>query len=86
MIQENTTEYPEDRMEVFLEFLELLLESHLNETKNEGNVLVKMTHFWEYFMNAFEDGQRYFRMVKKANSIEEYRGAINQIAGLEAYL
>lgn len=84
MIQENTTEYPEDRMEVFQEFLQLLLESHLRETSNAGNVLVKMTHFWEYFMSSFEDGQRYYRMVKKARDIAEYTSVIHQISSLEA--
>lgn len=83
MIQEDSDEFPEDRMEVFLEFLELLLESHLRSTDNEGNVLLKMTHFWEYFMTSFDEGSRYYRMVKKAGSIREYQEVIHQIAELE---
>jgi tRNA-dihydrouridine synthase len=83
MIQDDTDEFPEDRMEVFLEFLELLLESHLNSTGNHGNVLLKMTHFWEYFMTAFEDGSKYHRMVKRAGTIAEYRNVIEQICEME---
>lgn len=83
MIQENTTIFPDDHLEVFHEFLTLLLESHLSESSNQGNTLLKMKHYWEYFMLTFEDGQKYYRMVKKADSIEEYRQKIEQIIELE---
>lgn len=83
MIQDNSNEYPDDRMDVFLEFLEHLLESHLNTTDNHGNVLLKMTHFWEYFMASFENGSRYYRMVKKADSVAEYRDALSRIYDME---
>jgi tRNA-dihydrouridine synthase len=73
MIQENTIEFPEDRMEVFSDFLNLLLESYLKETQNEGNVLIKMKHYWEYFSESFDNGKSYYRSVKKANSIAEYQ-------------
>jgi tRNA-dihydrouridine synthase len=83
MIQDDTEEFPEDRMEVFHEFLELLLENHLNASDNEGIVLMKMTHFWEYFMTSFENGQRYYRMVKKADSVLEYRNVLDKVMILE---
>lgn len=85
MIQDDTTDFPEERMEIFGEFLELLLESYLSETNNEGNVLVKMKHYWEYFMQSFEEGQRYYRMIKKTNSIQEYRAKLEEIISLETY-
>ena len=77
MIQEDSIEFPEDRMEVFSDFLNLLLESYLKETQNEGNVLIKMKHYWEYFSESFENGKRYYRIVKKVNSIAEYRRFID---------
>lgn len=83
MIQEDSADFPEDRMEVFADFLELLLESHLSETNNEGNVLLKMKHYWEYFMHSFEDGQRYYRMVKKAETIADYRSKLDAILSFE---
>lgn len=83
MIQDDSYEYPEDRMDVFMEFLEHLLESHLNTTDNHGNVLLKMTHFWEYFITSFENGSRYYRMVKKADSVAEYREVLSRIYDME---
>lgn len=83
MIQDDTTDFPEDRMEVFHEFLEYLLDSYLTESKNDGNVLLKMKHYWEYFMQSFDDGQRYYRMIKKAESISDYKAKLNEIVGLE---
>ena len=79
MIQEDSIEFPEDRMEVFSDFLNLLLESYLKETQNEGNVLIKMKHYWEYFSESFENGKRYYRIVKKVNSIPEYQRFIDEL-------
>jgi tRNA-dihydrouridine synthase len=79
MIQEDSTELPEDRMEVFSDFLNLLLESYLKETQNEGTVLIKMKHYWEYFAEAFENGRSYYRIVKKAKSIAEYQRFIDSL-------
>lgn len=79
MIQEDSIEFPEDRMEIFSDFLNLLLESYLKETQNEGNVLIKMKHYWEYFSESFENGNRYYRIVKKVNSIPEYQRFIDEL-------
>jgi len=79
MIQEDSLDFPEDRNEVFLSFLLLLLESHLNTNNNDGNVLIKMKHYWEYFSTAFDSGLTYFRQVKKAESIAEYETVIEKI-------
>lgn len=83
MIQEDSDEFPEDRMEIFHEFLILLMESHLNSKDNEGNILLKMKHYWEYFAQSFDEGKRYYRMVKKADSVKAYYDVLNQIVKLE---
>ena len=83
MIQDDIDQFPEDRIDVFMQFLELLLESHLSESKNEGNILIKMKHYWEYFSNAFEYSQRCFRFVKKAKDLNEYTLALSKIVELE---
>lgn len=83
MIQEDTDEYPADRMEVFYEFLILLVESHLRKASNDGNVLLKMKHYWEYFSTSFDEGINYYRMVKRSKSISEYFTILNQICQLE---
>lgn len=79
MIQENEDEFPEDWKEVFHHFLQLLLESQLKESNNEGNVLLKMKHFWEYFSNSFEDGNGVYRTIKKASNCNDYLLKIEQL-------
>lgn len=79
MIQDDTDEFPEDRMEVFHEFLLLLLENHLSESDNEGNTLIKMKHFWEYFAESFENGHSLYRKVKRTESIHQYEEALKSI-------
>ena len=83
MIQEDSDVFPEDRMEVFHEFLILLLESHLASSNNEGNVLIKMKHYWEYFALSFENGTNHFRKVKKAESIVDYCRILDDIVERE---
>jgi tRNA-dihydrouridine synthase len=70
MIQEDEDEMPEDWKEVFYQFVQLLLDSQLKESSNEGNVLIKMKHFWEYFSTTFDDGTSVYRKIKKATSIQ----------------
>ncbi len=77
MIQEDSTEFPEDWREIFAEFLELLLESYLQETRNEGNILVKMKHYWEYFAEGIEDGAYHSKKMKKVKSLSDYREMID---------
>lgn len=80
MIQEDTGEFPEDWPEIFAKFLELLLESYLRTSGNEGNILVKMKHYWEYFMAGIEDGASWSRKLKKVKSLEDYREMIDLVA------
>ncbi len=79
MIQDDTELFPEDRLEVFYDFLVLLLDNHVKEVNNDGNVLVKMKHFWEYFSKSFDEGQSYYRWVKRADNINEYEDVIRRI-------
>lgn len=79
MIQEDEDEMPEDWKEVFYQFVQLLLDSQLKESSNEGNVLIKMKHFWEYFSASFDDESRVYRKIKKANSILDYSDIVEEI-------
>lgn len=71
MIAADTTTYPEDRIAAFLEFHELLLESHL-KSGNEGLALNKMISYWEYFSEAWDDGHKLYKRLKKAGSLKGY--------------
>ena len=80
MIQEDTEEFPEDWQEIFTEFLDLLLESHLKESGNEGNILLKMKHYWEYFATGIEDGEYHYKTIKKVKNLKDYREMTGLIA------
>lgn len=71
MIASDTTEYPEDRSDAFLEFHELLLESHL-KVGNEGQAYNKMVSYWEYFADSWEDGHKLFKRIKKSGNLQAY--------------
>lgn len=79
MIQEDTESLPDDYIPVFSDFLMLLLESHLQQSSNHGNVLLKMTHYWEYFSSNFNEGKKLARIVKKSKSISEYSDFITNL-------
>lgn len=76
MIQEDSEEFPDDWFDVFLEFVSLLLESHLKASTNEGNILVKMQHYWEYFSTAHETLHELGKRVKKCKNLKEYQEKI----------
>lgn len=84
MIQENNAEFPPDWQEIFGEFLDLLLESQLKTSSNEGNTLLKMKHYWEYFAEGIENGAFYYKRFKKIKSIPDYQNFINEFSEIEA--
>jgi tRNA-dihydrouridine synthase B len=77
MIQDNTDQFPEDHEEVFQNFLVLLVNNHFNEIRNEGIVLKRMLHYWEYFASSFENGNAIYRSIKRCKSIYQYEGIID---------
>lgn len=77
MIADDTTEYPSDRYEVFQEFADLLLESHLDHS-NDGNALNKMKSYWEYFSEAFDDGHKLYKRIKKTKKLSEYTAVVSE--------
>ena len=79
MIAADTTDFPEDRAEKFDDFVTLLLESQLRANKNEGNALIKMKSYWEYFADSFEDGANYYRRIRKTKKLSEYEEQVDQI-------
>ena len=72
MIEDDTTEYPDDRNEVLLEFVEELLAGYLRQSGNAGNALNKIKSYWEYFAESFENGRSYYRKIRKAKTLPEY--------------
>jgi tRNA-dihydrouridine synthase B len=76
MIKSNTTEYPEDRVEVFSHFIQELFEGYASALSGKSHVLTKMTSYWEYFAETFPDPHKTFKRIKKAKSIDAYHEAV----------
>ena len=76
MIKADTTEYPENRMELFSYFIQDLFEGYASALSGKSHVLTKMTSYWEYFAETFPDPHKTFKRIKKSKSIEAYEEAV----------
>lgn len=79
MIKEGTNEYPDDRMERFSRFHDILFHEFEQALSGPAHILLKMYSFWEYFSAAFENPKKTLKKVKKAKSIEAYDAAVASI-------
>ncbi|MDP4827091.1 MAG: tRNA-dihydrouridine synthase family protein [Flavobacteriales bacterium] len=79
MIKNNSTEYPENRMLVFGKFIDTLYHEYSEALSGESHVLMKMTSYWEYFSNAFDNPHKTMKKIKKAKHIEAYERAVSEI-------
>ncbi|MDD2983943.1 MAG: tRNA-dihydrouridine synthase family protein [Crocinitomicaceae bacterium] len=73
MIQEDSEELPEDWRSVFESFLVQLLENHLSESDNQGNIFLKTKHYWEYFHAGVLKETGDYRRFKKLKNLDDYR-------------
>lgn len=79
MIQADTEVYPENRWDIFGQFIAELFHGYAGALSGKSHVLTKMTSYWEYFADAFPDPHRTFKKIKKAKSIEAYQDAVGEI-------
>ncbi len=78
MIQEDSEALPEDWRCVFESFLIRLLENHLSESDNEGNIFLKTKHYWEYFHAGILKETTDYRRFKKLKNLAEYRSFLSE--------
>jgi len=83
MIKNNTTDYPENRIEIFSKFHDTLFNDYEQALSGRSHVLTKMTSFWEYFSQRFHDSHKTFKKIKKAKSIPAYEDAVGYILNFE---
>lgn len=76
MIKDNSEEYPENKKEIFSRYIEELFNDYASALSGKSHVLTKMTSFWEYFAELFEDPHKTYKRIKKAKSIEAYEEAV----------
>ena len=79
MIKADTTEYPENRMEIFGKFHDTLYHDYASALSGSSHVLVKMESFWEYFASSFPDPHKTYKKIKKAKNFNAYEEAVRSI-------
>lgn len=82
MIKADNTMYPENRIEIFSKFHDTLFSSYMEALSGPKHILLKMYHFWEYFIYLFPHPPKSLKKIKKAQHIEVYREIVKQIIGI----
>lgn len=83
MIKSNTSAYPENRIDIFSKFHDTLFQSYHQALSGSSHVLMKMLHFWEYFIVPFSNSPKGLKKIKKAKSISAYNDAVSEILNNE---
>jgi tRNA-dihydrouridine synthase len=83
MIKSNTSEYPENRIDIFSKFHDTLFHEYAQVLSGASHIKMKMFHFWEYFMTSFSNSQKGLKKIKKARSINAYEDAVREILNNE---
>jgi len=76
MIKTDSSEYPENRVELFSHFIQELFEGYASALSGKSHVLTKMTSYWEYFAQTFPDPHKTYKRIKKSKSIDAYHDAV----------
>jgi len=83
MIKSNTSEYPENRIDIFSKFHDTLFHDYAQALSGPSHIIMKMLHFWEYFMTSFSSSQKGLKKIKKVKSIRAYEDAVREILNNE---
>ncbi len=79
MIKNNSQEYPENRIEIFSKFHDILFNEYSEALSGPSHIIMKMLQYWEYFVTSFPDSPKGLKKIKKAKSIETYKQAVSEI-------
>jgi len=83
MIKNNTSNYPENKIELFKEFHDTLYEGYSKSLSGASHLLLKMYHLWEYFATLFSNPRKALKKIKKAKNIRAYETAVKEILSAE---
>jgi len=61
------------------EFHDQLLEAYSARLQGDGHIVMKMSQFWTYFSESFENPHKAMKLVKKSSSLLKYNAAITEI-------
>ena len=61
------------------EFHDQLLEAYSARLQGDGHIVMKMSQFWAYFSESFENPHKAMKLVKKSSSLLKYNAAVTEI-------
>jgi len=70
---------PKLRKQKLKEFHDRLVEEYSERLQGSGHFLTKMTQFWSYFCESFENPHKAMKLVKKSGSVLKYNAAVVEI-------
>ena len=79
MIKNDTTEYPQNRFDIFQEFHERIYTEYDAALSGPTPIKMKMLGFWEYFSQSFSNPQKTYKKIKKAQNPKKYAAAVEEI-------
>lgn len=79
MIKNGSSQYPEDKLEVFKKFHDTLFDDFANALSGAKHINLKMLSYWEYFSVLTENPKKVVKLVKKAKSVDDYDNAVSTI-------
>jgi len=79
MIKEETHLYPDNKIEVFSKYLDVLFTAAEQKLTGEKAVIRKMLSYWEYFSSLFPDSSRILKKINKAKNYEAYDTAVRDL-------
>jgi tRNA-dihydrouridine synthase B len=61
------------------EFHDQLLDAYSARLQGDGHIVMKMSQFWTYFSESFENPHKAMKLVKKSSSLLKYNAAVTEI-------
>ena len=61
------------------EFHDQLLEGYSARLQGDGHIVMKMSQFWAYFSQSFENPHKAMKLVKKSSNLLKYNAAVTEI-------
>ena len=83
MIKNNTTKYPDNKLEIFGLFHDTLYNEYSASLSGQHHLLLKMYHLWEYFSILFSNPRKTLKKIKKASNVRKYQTAVREILDTE---
>lgn len=60
-------------------FHQKMFERYSMRLDGMGHILMKMTQFWEYFAESFDNPHKALKLVKKSKNLQKYNAAVAEI-------